>query len=191
MYWRTDDSILHNRIMLCDSYISPMRFMHTCNLCNLCICPMQKSHTDSSVMRLSDSLASVNRIHESSKYLLRIVVNLPHYPDFLVNYTFAPLTAHSDIRITTRIGTYTKKPCQLSLRTIDLSFGIQNQYESVATYPKELSTYPFASLTAISDSESLTKVNFGRLTPSSGNKEYPLQWKLRVDPHSGNMILIR
>lgn len=119
------------------------------------------------------------------------VVILPHYPDSLVNYTFEILTAHSDIRITTRIGIYTKKPCQLSLRTIDLPFGIQNQYESVVTYPKELSTYPFASLTAISDSESLTKVNFGRLTPSSGNKEYPLQWKLRVDPSSGNMVVIR
>jgi hypothetical protein len=161
--------------MLCDSDILPMRFMHT----------------DSSVVRLPDSLSSVNRIHESSKYLLRIVVNLPHYPDSLVNYTFVPLTAHSYTRITTRIGIYTKKPCQLSLRTIDLSFGIQNQYESVVTYPKELSTYPFASLTAISDSESLTKVNFGRLTPSSGNKEYPLQWKLRVDPSSGNMVVIR
>ena len=114
------------------------------------------------------------------------VVNLPHYPDSLVNYTFEILTAHLDIRITTRIGIYPKKPCQLSLRTIDLSFGIQNQYESVVTYPKELSTYPFASLTAISDSESLTKVNFGRLTPSSGNMSHPLQWKLRVDPSSGN-----
>ena len=31
-------------------------------------------------------------------------VNLPHYPDSLVNYTFVPLTAHSDTRITTRIG---------------------------------------------------------------------------------------
>lgn len=128
--------------MLCDSYISPMRFMHT----------------DSSVMRLSDSLSSVNRIHESSKYLLRIVVFKPHYPKYPVNYTFVPLTAHLYYRITTRIGIYTKKPCQLSSRTIDLSFGIQNQYESVVTYPKELSTYPFAPLTAISDSESLTFV---------------------------------
>ena len=113
------------------------------------------------------------------------VVILPHYPDPLVNYTFEILTAHSDIRITTRIGIYTKKPCQLSLRTIDLSFGIQNQYESVATYPKELSTYPKEYLTAISDSESLTKVNFGRLTPSSGNMEPP-PVEIRVDPSSGN-----
>lgn len=151
--------------MLCDSYISPMRFMHT----------------DSSVVRLSDSLSSVNRIHESSKYLLRIVVILPHYPDSLVNYTFVPLTAHSDIRITTRIGIYPKKPCQLSLRTIDLPFGIQNQYESVATYPKELSTYPFASLTAISDSESLTFVSVAK-------KSHPLQWKYG-SPHQWKLGL--
>ena len=84
-----------------------------------------------------------------------------------------PLTERSDIRITTRIGIYTKKPCQLSLRTIDLSFGIQNQYESVVTYLKELSTYPKEYLTAISDSESLTKVNFGRLTPPVEIKGLP------------------
>ena len=142
---------------------------------------------------LGCNIASDSASVESSQSQIRAnhYVILPHYTKFLVNYTFVPLTEHSDIRITIRIGIYPKNPCQLSLRTIDLSFGIQNQYESVVTYPKELSTYPFASLTAISDSESLTKVNFGRLTPSSGNKEYPLQWKLRVDPHSGNMVLIR
>ena len=143
--------------MLCDSYISPMRFMHT----------------DSSVVRLSDSLSFDNRIHESSKYLLRIVVFLPHYPDFLVNYTFEILTAHSDIRIATRIGIYTKKPCQLSLRTIDLPFGIEN-------LPFRIDSGKFGYTTGILGS-----------TPSSGNKEYPLQWKLRVDPSSGNMVLIR
>ena len=142
---------------------------------------------------LGCNIASDSTSGESSQSQIHTnqYVILPHYPKFLVNYPFVPLTANSDIRITTRIGIYPKNPCQLSLRTIDLPFGIQNQYESVVTYPKELSTYPFASLTAISDSESLTKVNFGRLTPSSGNKEYPLQWKLRVDPHSGNMVLIR
>jgi len=54
------------------------------------------------------------------------VVFKPHYTDYLVNYPFAPLTAHSDIRITTRIGIYPKNPCQLYFRTIDLSFGIAN-----------------------------------------------------------------
>ena len=149
---------------------------------------MRFMHTDSSLMRLGESMRFVNQKIESSKYLLRIVVILSHYPNSLVNYPFVPLTAHLYYRITTRIGIYTKKPCQLSSRTINLSFGIQNQYESVVTYPKELSIYPFASLTAISDSESLT---FIQDPPSSGNKEYPLQWKLRVDPSSGNMVVIR
>lgn len=112
-------------------------------------------------------------------------VFLPHYPDTLVNYPFEILTALSYYRITTRIGIYTKNPCQLSLRTIDLSFGIQNQYESVVTYPKELSTYPFECLTANSDSESLTFVSVAKkshpMTPSSGNME-PLQWKLGLTP---------
>ena len=156
---------------------------------------MQKMHSrlflsgmTDSVVRLSDSLSSVNRIHESSEKYLRIVVFQPHYPDSLVNYPFVPLTEHSDIRIITRIGIYPKNPCQLSLRTIDLSFSIQNQYESVATYPKKLSTSTFTHLTAHSDSESLT---FVQATPSSGNKDIPLQWKLRVDPRSGNMVMIR
>ena len=96
--------------MLCDYYISPMRFMHT----------------DSSVMRLAESMRFVNQKSESSKYLLRIVVFKPHYPKYPVNYPFSPLTAHSDIRITTRIGIYTKYLVNLYFRTIDLSFGIAN-----------------------------------------------------------------
>ena len=153
--------------MLCDSYISAMRFMHT----------------DSSVVRLVDSLSSVNRIHESSKYLLRIVVFQPHYPDSLVNYPFAPLTEHSDIRITTRIGIYPKNPCQLSLRTIDLSFGIAN-------LPFRIDSGKFGYTTGILGS---TPLQWKYGTPSSGNYESPLQWKLGFDsgdesvyPYSGN-----
>ena len=154
--------------------------MHTYNLCDSCMGAMRLMHnrlflsgkTDS-VMRLYESMRFVNRIHESSKYLLRIVVNLPHYPKFLVNYSFVPLTANLDIRITTRIGIYPKNPCQLYFRTIDLSFGIAN-------LPFRIDSGKFGYTTGILGS-----------TPSSGNKEYPLQWKLRVDPHSGNMVLIR
>jgi len=117
------------------------------------------------------------------------VVNLPHYTDSPVNYPFEILTEHLDIRITTRIGIYPKNPCQLSLRTIDLPFGVQNQYESVVTYPKELSTYPFASLTAISDRESLTFVSVAKkshpVTPSSGNMEPP-PVEIMSHPSSGN-----
>ena len=83
------------------------------------------------------------------------VVILPHYPDSLVNYTFEILTAHSDIRITTRIGIYTKKPCQLSFRTIDLPFGIAN-------LSFRIDSGKFGYMTGILGS-----------TPSSGNKEPP------------------
>ena len=148
--------------------------------CTKCISPMQKMHSrlflsgmTDSVVRLSDSLSSVNRIHESSEKYLRIVVFQPHYPDSLVNYPFVPLTANLDIRITTRIGIYTKYPVNLYFRTIDLSFGIAN-------LPFCIDSGKFGYTTGILGS-----------TPSSGNKEYPLQWKLRVDPSSGNMVLIR
>ena len=148
--------------------------------CTKCISPMQKMHSrlflsgmTDSVVRLSDSLSSVNRIHESSEKYLRIVVFQPHYPDSLVNYPFVPLTANLDIRITTRIGIYTKYPVNLYFRTIDLSFGIAN-------LSFRIDSGKFGYTTGILGS-----------TPSSGNKDIPLQWKLRVDPSSGNMVLIR
>ena len=84
-----------------------------------------------------------------------------------------PLTEHSDIRIITRIGTYTKYLVNLYFRIIDLSFGITN-------LPFRIDSGKFGYTTGILGS-----------TPSSGNKEYPLQWKLRVDPRSGNMVMIR
>jgi hypothetical protein len=149
--------------MLCDSDISAMQLMHS---------RLFLSGMTDSPMRLSDSLSSVNRIHESSKKYLRIVVIQQHYPKFLVNYPFVPLTANLDIRITTRIGIYTKYPVNLSFRTIDLSFGIAN-------LPFRIDSDKFGYTTGISDS-------------------HPHQWKyetptveIRVDPTSGNMVLIR
>jgi len=68
---------------------------------------------------------------------------------------------------------YPKYPVNLSFRTIDLPFGIAN-------LPFRIDSGKFGYTTGILGS-----------TPSSGNKEYPLQWKLRVDPSSGNMVLIR
>lgn len=85
--------------MLCNYDISDMQKMHTYDLCDLCIGAMRFMHTDSSLMRLDESMRFVNQKIESSKYLLRIVVNLPHYPKYPVNLYF---------------------------RTIDLSFGIAN-----------------------------------------------------------------
>ena len=71
--------------------------------------------SDSASVKLSQSNISENH-----------VVNLQHYTKFLVNYSFVPLTANLDIRITTRIGMYPKYLVNLSFRTIDLSFGIAN-----------------------------------------------------------------
>ena len=113
---------------------------------------MQKMHSrlflsgmTDSVVRLSDSLSSVNRIHESSEKYLRIVVFKPHYPKYPVNLYF---------------------------RTIDLSFGIAN-------LSFRIDSGKFGYTTGISDS-------------------HPHQWKyetptveIRVDPTSGNMVMIR
>ena len=82
-------------------------------------------------------------------------VFLPHYPKYPVNYPFVPLTANSDIRITTRIGIYPKKPCQLYFCTIDLPFGIAN-------LPFRIDSGKFGYTTGILGS-----------TPTSGNKEPP------------------
>jgi len=87
------------------------------------------------------------------------VVNLPHYPDSLVNYTFEILTAHSDIRITTRIGIYTKYPVNLYFRTIDLPFGIAN-------LPFRIDSGKFGYTTGILGSTPPVEI---RNTPSSGN----------------------
>ena len=136
-----------------------------------------------SIFALSSRVRFVQQNLVSSESLLRIVVNKSHlarrashyvlYPKFLVNYPFVSLTANLDIRITTRIGIYTKYPVNLYFRTIDLSFGIAN-------LSFRIDSGKFGYTTGILGS-----------TPSSGNKEYPLQWKLRVDPLSGNMVLIR
>ena len=63
---------------------------------------------------------------------------------------------------------YPKYSVNLYFRIIDLSFGIAN-------LSFRIDSGKFGYTTGILGS-----------TPSSGNKEYPLQWKLRVDPHSGN-----
>jgi hypothetical protein len=124
---------------------------------------------------LGCNIASDSASLKSSQSNIRAnhVVILPHYTKFLVNYPFVPLTEHSDIRITIRIGIYTKYPVNLYFCTIDLPFGIAN-------LPFRIDSGKFGYATGILGS-----------TPSSGNKEYLLQWKLRVDPHSGNMVLIR
>ena len=109
--------------------------------------------SDSASFKLSQSQIHANH-----------VVFKPHYPKFLVNYPFVSLTANLDIRITTRIGIYTKYPVNLYFRTIDLSFGIAN-------LSFRIDSGKFGYTTGILGS-----------TPSSGNKDIPLQWKLGLTP---------
>ena len=110
-------------------------------------------YTESIGCNIASDSASVessqSQIH-TNQYVI-----LPHYTKFLVNYTFVPLTANSDIRITTRIGIYTKYPVNLYFRTIDLPFGIAN-------LPFRIDSVKFGYTTGILGS-----------TPSSGNKEPP------------------
>jgi len=163
--------------MLCDSYISDLQKMHTYNLCDSCMGAMRFMHnrlflsgmTDS-VMRLPDSLSFVNRIHESSKKYLRIVVNLPHYPKYPVNYPFVPLTANLDMRITTRIG---------SLERIKNESRKSNESGT----NREMRT----NQERIRKTERIMNCDiFATDPPQWKLRVYPLQWKLRVDPHSGN-----
>jgi hypothetical protein len=50
-----------------------------------------------SIVALSSRVRFVKQNLVSSESLLRIVVFKPHYPKFLVNYPFVPLTAFLDI----------------------------------------------------------------------------------------------
>ena len=122
-------------------------------------------YTESIGCNISSDSASV-KLSQSQIYANRVVFQ-QHYPDSLVNYPFVPLTANSDIRITTRIGTYTKYLVNLYFRIIDLPFGIAN--------------LPFR----------IDSGKFGYTTGILGSN--PHQWKyetptveIRVDPTSGN-----
>ena len=75
-------------------------------LCNSYIQPMQKMHTYDSVSPLSSRVRFVKQNLVSSESLLRIVVFKPHYPKFLVNYPFVPLTAILGSRIITHSKNY-------------------------------------------------------------------------------------
>ena len=140
--------------MLCDSYISDLQKMHTYNLCDSCMGAMRLMHTDSSVVRLSDSLSSVNQIHESSKYSLRIVVFQQHYTDSPVNYPFVPLT----YLLYTRIINFRK-----SISTIESS--ITN--ESSPRLSKVILGKTFVSVAK--KSHPVTPLQWKYGTPSSGN----------------------
>jgi hypothetical protein len=55
------------------------------------------SDISDSLVALSNQVRFVKQNLVSSESLLRIIVFKPHYPKFLVNYLFVPLTAFWDI----------------------------------------------------------------------------------------------
>ena len=114
-------------------------------------------YTESIVCNIASDSASVKS--SQSQIHANHVVFKPHYTKFLVNYLFVPLTANLDIRITTRIGIYTKSPVNLSFFTIDPSFGIAN-------LPFRIDSGKFGYTTGILGSDPL-QWKYG--TPSSGN----------------------
>lgn len=110
-------------------------------------------YTESLGCKIASDSASV-KLSQSNIHANHVVI-LPHYTKFLVNYPFVLLTAHSDMRITTRIGIYPKYLVNLYFCTIDLPFGIAN-------LPFRIDSGKFGYTTGILGS-----------TPSSGNKEPP------------------
>ena len=97
------------------------------------------------------------------------------------------------------LATLYQIPCQLSVCAIDSTFVLPNHYSNRYVSEKPLSTILTDYWPILWYSEPILSYWFGQIRigvakiphPSSGNKEYPLQWKLRVDPSSGNMVVIR
>ena len=135
--------------MLCDSYIRPM----------------QKMHTYDSVSPLSSRIRFVQQNLVSSESLLRIVVNKSHYPKFLVNYPFVPLTAFLDI---SESVVWNESGTNRETRTN------HKRIKNDRTNQERI-------------------MNRERIRNTGTNQEHPhqwkmtpLQWKLRVTPTSGN-----
>jgi hypothetical protein len=131
-------------------------------LCDSDISPMQKMHT----YNLCDLCIGAMRFMHTDSSLMRLYESMR-----FVNQKSE--SSEKYLRIVVIQQHYPKYPVNLYFRTIDLPFGIAN-------LSFRIDSGKFGYTTGILGS-----------TPSSGNKEYPLQWKLRVDPHSGNMVLIR
>jgi len=107
----------------------------------------------------------------SSESLLRIVVFKPHYPKFLVNYPFVPLTAFLGSRIITHSKNHIYEYSHMC---------ICKRIQEIIYVNIRMCAY---------ESESPPQWKYGvnplqwKLAPTV--KIRP-QWKLRVDPHGGN-----
>lgn len=124
--------------MLCDSYIRPM----------------QKMHTYDSVSPLLSRVRFVQQNLMSSESLLRIIVFKPHYPKYLVNYLFVPLTAFLDI---SESVVWNESGTNRETRTN------HKRIRNDRTNQERI-------------------MNPERIRNIGTNREHPLQWKLRVAP---------
>ena len=117
-----------------------------------------------SIFALSSRVRFVKQNLVSSESLLRIVVNKSHYPKFLVNYPFVPLTAFLD----------------LSESVVWNESGTNRE---TRTNHKRI-RYDRTNQERIMNRE--------RIRNTGTNQEHPLQWKYGVNPlqwklgHSGN-----
>ena len=135
-------------------------------LCNSYIQPMQKMHTYDSVSPLSSRVRFVKQNLVSSESLLRIVVFKPHYPKFLVNYPFVPLTAILGSRIITHSKNYIYEYSHMC---------ICKHIQEIIYVNIRMCEY---------ESESPPQWKLG-VNPLQW-KLRPHRWKLVVDPTSGN-----
>ena len=90
----------------------------------------------------------------SSESLLRIVVNKSHYPKFLVNYLFVPLTAFLDL---SESVVWNESGTNRETRTN------HKRIRNDRTNQERI-------------------MNRERIRNTGTNQEHPLQWKLRVTP---------
>ena len=121
-----------------------------------------------SLVALSSRVRFVKQNLVSSESLLRIVVNKSHYPKFLVNYPFLPLTAFLDL---SESVVWNESRTNRETRTN------HKRIRNDRTNQERI-------------------VNRERIRNTGTNQEHPLQWKmtphqwkLRVTPTSGNIEL--
>lgn len=115
---------------------------------------MQKMHTYDSVSPLLSRVRFVQQNLMSSESLLRIIVFKPHYPKYLVNYLFVPLTAFLDI---SESVVWNESGTNRETRTN------HKRIRNDRTNQERI-------------------MNPERIRNIGTNREHPLQWKLRVTP---------
>jgi len=119
-----------------------------------------------SIFALSSRVRFVKQNLVSSESLLRIVVNKSHYPKFLVNYPFVPLTAFLDI-------------------SESVVWNESGTNRETRTNHKRI-RYDRTNQERIMNRERIRNTGTNREHPLRW-KMTPLQWKLRVTPSSGNI----